>query len=111
MILALFLSIAAASPSPITRSHCVGQCDRPPKIIYPNGFTPKQQMMADMTNGISKAVSEYARSNFGAAQAITGAKVPCSEGKAAEYACSNVDLLSYLPHTDMGDIEGNDGRI
>lgn len=29
-------------------------------------------------------------------------KVPCSEGKAGEYECDHVDLLSFLSHEDLG---------
>lgn len=37
-------------------------------------------------------------------------KVPCSGGKAGEYLCDHVDLLSFLSHEDMGSTtrEGND---
>lgn len=37
-------------------------------------------------------------------------KVPCSRGKAGEYSCDRVDLLSFLSHEDMGSTtrEGND---
>ncbi|MCJ1468788.1 hypothetical protein MMC07_007418 [Pseudocyphellaria aurata] len=37
-------------------------------------------------------------------------KVPCSGGKAGEYSCDHVDLLSFLSHEDMGSTtrEGND---
>jgi hypothetical protein len=41
-----------------------------------------------------------------AAQAAT----PCVNGKAGEYACNNVDLVSFLRHQDMGSStrRGND---
>jgi choice-of-anchor B domain-containing protein len=32
----------------------------------------------------------------------------CSGGFAGEYPCSNVDLLSYVPHSSMGGMNGND---
>lgn len=37
-------------------------------------------------------------------------KVPCSGGKAGEYSCDHVDLLSFLSHEDMESTtrEGND---
>lgn len=37
-------------------------------------------------------------------------KVTCSGGKAGDYSCDHVDLLSFLSHEDMGSItrEGND---
>lgn len=37
-------------------------------------------------------------------------KVPCSGGKAGEYECDHVDLLSFLSHEDLGSTtrHGND---
>lgn len=37
-------------------------------------------------------------------------KVTCSGGKAGNYSCDHVDLLSFLSHEDMGSTtrEGND---
>ena len=41
------------------------------------------------------------------AQALSN--VPCSDGKADEYECSNVDLLSFVPLKDLGSNgDGND---
>lgn len=34
------------------------------------------------------------------AQALSN--VPCTDGKADEYECSNVDLLSFVPLSDLG---------
>ena len=34
------------------------------------------------------------------AQALSD--IPCTEGKADEYECSNVDLLSFVPLKDLG---------
>ena len=35
--------------------------------------------------------------------------VPCTDGKADEYECSNVDLLSFVPLKDLGSNgDGND---
>jgi choice-of-anchor B domain-containing protein len=40
--------------------------------------------------------------------AITGAAVPCTNGKADKYPCKNVDLLSVLPLASIGGGNGND---
>lgn len=42
------------------------------------------------------------------ADAVTGAAVPCVDGKAGAYPCENVDLLSVLPLSDIGGGNGND---
>lgn len=34
--------------------------------------------------------------------AITGQRVNCVEGRAAGFACRNVDLLAFLPDEDLG---------
>ncbi|MQA25169.1 MAG: choice-of-anchor B family protein [Micromonosporaceae bacterium] len=39
---------------------------------------------------------------------ITGAAVPCQDGKAGDYPCQNVDLLSVLPLSSIGGGNGND---
>lgn len=36
------------------------------------------------------------------AQSITGARTPCADGQAGGFACSNVDLLSFLHYRDLG---------
>lgn len=44
-------------------------------------------------------------------QAIQGAETPCVNGRAGEFPCNNVDLLSFIPHRDMtgsGLTRGND---
>ncbi len=41
-------------------------------------------------------------------QPVTGAAVPCQNGKADEYPCKNVDLLSVLPLSEIGGGNGND---
>jgi hypothetical protein len=43
---------------------------------------------------------------YEALQAVT----PCTNGRAGEYQCSNVDLVSFLRHQDMGSATrtGND---
>lgn len=38
---------------------------------------------------------------------IAGEKVPCVDGKAGNYPCKNVDLLSVLPLSSMGGGNGN----
>lgn len=40
--------------------------------------------------------------------AMAGAEIPCVNGFAGEYPCSNVDLLSFLPLSEIGGGEGND---
>jgi choice-of-anchor B domain-containing protein len=40
--------------------------------------------------------------------AVTGAAVPCVNGKAGSYPCKNVDLLSVLPLNAIGGGNGND---
>lgn len=39
-------------------------------------------------------------------KAITGDKVQCKEGKADQFGCTNVDLISFLPISDMGGERG-----
>jgi len=38
--------------------------------------------------------------------AVTGGEVPCSDGKAGIFPCRNVDLVSFLPVSDMGGSRG-----
>jgi len=39
---------------------------------------------------------------------VAGATVPCENGMAGKYPCSNVDLLSTMPLADIGGGQGND---
>jgi len=34
--------------------------------------------------------------------------VPCTDGKAGSFPCHDIDLLSFLPHSDIGGGSGND---
>ncbi|KAI9844683.1 MAG: hypothetical protein M1837_005425 [Sclerophora amabilis] len=53
-----------------------------------------------------RAEGQFDRDTYKSLQRAT----PCVNGKAGEYACDNVDLLSFLSHQDMGSTtrEGND---
>lgn len=61
----------------------------------PAGLEGARQMLLDRKPNIQ-------------ADAITGKKVPCVNGKAAGYPCDRVDLLSFLPLEDIGGGNGND---
>ncbi|GGJ82881.1 hypothetical protein GCM10010123_10650 [Pilimelia anulata] len=75
---ALALTVAAAPPA---AAH---------DLRTEEGRAEARRMLADYTP------------SWAAASRLRGAAVPCTDGKAAGYACRNVDLLSVLPLTDMG---------
>ena len=61
----------------------------------PEGIAAQQAFMADYQAADRRA-------------AVTGAAIPCVNGKADKYPCKNVDLLSVLPLGNMGGGNGND---
>lgn len=56
-----------------------------------------QSTRPDIASSRTPAVAKAAVSN-----------VPCENGSANEYACNNIDLLSFLPLSDIGGGEGAD---
>lgn len=52
-------------------------------------------MLAGLTVGVAGAA-------LAQPAAQRGARVTCAAGQAAGYACSNVDLMSFMPFTEMG---------
>ena len=58
----------------------------------------------------SKMRASGAFDKFDDTNARVMAPMPCTNGKAGEYACDNVDMLSFLSHQEMGSTtkEGND---
>ena len=58
----------------------------------------------------SKMRASGAFNRFDDTDARVMGTMPCTNGKAGEYACENVDMLSFLSHQEMGSTtkEGND---
>ena len=62
-------------------------------------------MNAQMTVVMKLKIEDYEKCHAAhecplVAQALSD--IPCTEGKADEYECSNVDLLSFVPLKDLG---------
>jgi choice-of-anchor B domain-containing protein len=57
---------------------------------------------------IQEFMADYQQPDRSAPITGTAAGVPCVNGKADQYPCKNVDLMSYLPMSTIGGGNGND---
>lgn len=63
-------------------------------------------LMAEKLRQRQECLDEGECAKYFAPRSLT----PCENGKAGEYPCSNVDLLSFVNHKDLGS-KGNGNDI
>lgn len=85
-----------------TRLHCTGSC----QSGYPSDMKMNRVMPLIAAESRKCHREKTCPDNQ---PRISGAKVACVDGKAGEYPCKDVDLLSYVSISDMGGRDnGND---
>lgn len=97
LVLALAVAVAqrdgAPTPEPPAGSHCA--CDR--------GVCPVDANGRACSCGCGQSADRQA---LHALEAVLD--VPCVNGMAGSFPCRDIDLLAFLPHSDIGGGSGND---
>jgi hypothetical protein len=78
--------------------------------MNPAAETTSSKMQVLMNMKLTHREQQRAAGVFDENKYASSGPVACSNGKAGEYACGNVDLMAFLSHQDMGSStrEGND---
>ncbi len=93
LTVALLVAQSPAASDPPLGSHC--SCDR--------GICPLDSNGRRCSCGCAKRADAQT-----VQQLASAARVTCSDGRAGSFPCRDIDLMSFLPHGEIGGGSGND---
>ncbi|XP_062510156.1 uncharacterized protein LOC134186259 [Corticium candelabrum] len=86
------VGLAAASQAQLNKTHCIGKCR------IPSDNPRVEEVMHLKILEHERCVREHHCPTIVPAMSQT----PCSDGRAGDYPCHNVDLLSFVPLSELG---------